>query len=216
MWFLRALFLLMLPRMALACGAPVCLVDPDSLGLTQIITFDDQRSGGGPGLLLDEVLIVPGARFGVHFAGQTVTALGPHDKVSGAATNPPVLLSGRGGQGLSLVNFYGNTVLNGYGPAGYPKREAQGEGAIAILFDHAQSAIAFDLRGGEGGRADVLFLRGDGSVIDTVTVEPTGEFAIGFVRHRGIGDIVGVVITNTDPQGLAIDTLRFGKPLEIG
>jgi hypothetical protein len=44
---------------------------------------------------------------------------------------------------------------------------------------------------------------------------PTGEFAVGFLRDRGIADIAGFIVTNTDPEGLAIDTLRFGKPPEL-
>jgi hypothetical protein len=103
-------------------------------------------------------------------------------------------------------------VLNGYGSAGFPRREAQGEGAIAILFDEDQSALSFELRGGEAGRAQASFYARDGSTIGQVLIEPTGEFAVGFFRARGLRDIAGVILTNTDPQGIAIDTLRFGNP----
>ena len=61
----------------------------------------------------------------------------------------------------------------------------------------------------------VSFLRRDGTLIGVVPVDPTGEFAVGFARAKGIADIAGIIITNTDPQGLAIDTLRFGKPPEV-
>ena len=88
-------------------------------------------------------------------------------------------------------------------------------GAIAVLFDDNQSALSFDLRGGEAGAALVTFLRRNGSVIGAVVVEPTGEFTVGFIRSTGKNDIAGFVVTNTDPQGLAIDTLRFGKPPEV-
>ena len=124
-------------------------------------------------------------------------------------------MPGAAGQNLSVVRFGGTTVLNGYGTAGYPKREAQGEGAIAVLFDENQSALAFDLRGGEAGVALVSFMRRDGSLIGVVPIDPTGEFTVAFARDRGIDDIAGIIVTNTDPQGLAIDTLRFGKPPEI-
>lgn len=212
----RALLLLMfLPSTALACGAPVCLVDPDGLYLPQTITFDEMQSGYGPGHKVDDVLAAPGARFGEHFAGQQLGAIGHHDEVTGAAFGPLTLLVGAQGQNLSVVHFSGNAVLNGYGAAGFPKREAQGEGAIAILFDTDQSSLAFDLRGGEAGAALVQFLRRDGSVIGAVPVQPTGEFAVGFARNSGEADIAGIVITNTDPQGLAIDTLRFGKPPDL-
>ena len=212
---LHALALICLPHMALACDAPVCLVDPDGLALTQVITFDDQPSGYGPGKLVEDVMPLPGASFGEHFAGQYVASRGTHDEVKGDAINPLTIMAGPDGQNLSIVHFSGNAVLNGYGVAGFPKREAQGEGAIAVLFDQDQSALAFDLRGGEAGAAKVLFLRRDGTVITQVPVEPTGEFAVGFLRTGGISDIAGLVVTNSDPQGLAIDTLRFGKPPDL-
>jgi hypothetical protein len=203
-----------MPTSALACGAPVCLISPDQLLLPQIITFDDIQSGGGPGLKVDDILPLPGATFGERFAGQLVTGA-LHDQIEGAAFDPLTMMPGAKGQNLSVVRFGGTTVLNGYGIAGFPKREAQGEGAIAILFDEDQSALAFDLRGGEAGVALVHFMRRDGTLIGIVPIDPTGEFSVGFSRDRGIDDIAGIIITNTDPQGLAIDTLRFGKPPEV-
>ncbi len=215
MQILRVLAIALIPVPALACGAPVCLVGPDTLLLPQVISFDNIQSGAGPGFNVDDILPLRGAAFGERFAGQSVAANGPHDRIEGTAFGPLTLVPGAKGQNLSVVHFGGNTMLNGYGPAGYPKREAQGEGAIAVLFDQDQSALAFDLRGGEAGVALVQFIRRDGSLIGTVPVEPTGEFAVGFERARGIADIAGIIITNTDPQGLAIDTLRFGKPPEL-
>ena len=149
-----------------ACGAPVCLVDPDSLPLVRIITFEDVQSGAGPGRHLDEVLPLDGAAFGERFAGQFVTPAQPHphDQIMGQALAPLTILPGAEGQNLSVVHFQGNTVINGYGTAGFPRRGGQGEGAIAVLFDNDQSDLAFDLRGGEAGVATVTFLRRDGSV----------------------------------------------------
>ena len=212
---LPALFLALLPLPALACEAPVCLVDPDDLLLTRLIDFDDLASGWGPGIEVDDVLALQGASFGEHFAGQTVATRDTFDLVTGAAFAPLTLMPGAEGQNLSVVHFSGNVVINGWGAAGFPRREAQGEGAIAVLFDEDQSALAFDLRGGEAGAAQVTFLDRQGSLIGSVEVSPTGEFAVGFLRQGGRSDIAGVVITNTDPQGLAIDTLRFGKPPEV-
>ena len=212
---LSVLTLSLLPQVAQACGAPVCLVDPNELALTQVITFDDIPSSFGPGWLVDDVMPLPGARFGEHFAGQFITPNGDHDEVNGQPLSPLTLLAGAKGQNLSVVQYAGNSVLNGYGAAGFPKRQAQGEGAIAVMFDQDQSALSFDLRGGEAGAADVLFLRRDGTVIGRVPVSPTGEFTVGFARNGGNSDIAGFVLTNSDPQGLAIDTLRFGKPPDL-
>lgn len=210
-----SLLIAMIPTGVLACGGPVCMVDPESLSLPQIITFDDMRSGAGPGYLIDDILPLPGATFGERFAGQDVVALGFHDDVTGTAFGPLTMMPGARGQNLSLVSFGGNTVLNGYGVAGFPKRDAQGEGAISVLFDEDQSALAFELRGGEAGVAFVTFHRRDGVSLGKVPVEPTGEFSVGFMRADGSSDIAGFTVTNKDPQGMAIDTIRFGKIPEL-
>lgn len=212
---LAAILLTCLPSVALACGAPVCLVDPDSLVLPKVITFDDQQAGAGPGYRVDDILPLAGATFGERFAGQEVQTRGAHDLIIGNAFAPLTMMPGAKGQNLSMVHFSGQTVLNGYGTAGFPKRDAQGEGAIAVLFDNDQSALAFDLRGGESGAALVSFYRRDGALIGEVQVQPTGEFAVGFLRSGGSADVAGIVVTNSDPQGIAIDTLRFGKPPDL-
>ena len=195
---------------AAACDTPVCVVSPASLALTQIITFDDQQASFGPGRHLDTVLALKGARFGERFSGQGLTATGPHDSVTGAAFGPPLaVVAGDAGQNLALVHMGGaaRTVLVGYG---------QGEGAIAVQFDRDQPALAFDLRGGEGGTAQVQFLRRDGSVITTLQLGPLAEDTFGFVRNDDTSDIAGFVLTNSDDQGLALDNLRFGPPPDLG
>jgi hypothetical protein len=211
MRYAAACLIALLPLPAFACETSVCQVDPRSLALPEMIDFQNTRSGAGPGHLVDDVLVLNGARFGERFAGQTLATRGVHDAVDGAAYGPLTLLAGADGQNLSVVSFRGSSVLNGYGHAGFPKRDAQGEGAIAILFDKDQSALSIELRGGESGTAEVLFLSRDGTLLAHVPVHPIGEFTIGFVRARGTEDIAGIVLNNTDPQGVAIDKIRFGK-----
>ena len=72
MMILRALAFASLPGASLACSAPVCLVDPESLSLPNLIDFDDLASGWGPGIEVDDILPLKGASFGEHFAGQQV------------------------------------------------------------------------------------------------------------------------------------------------
>ncbi|THH35748.1 hypothetical protein E4Z66_11710 [Aliishimia ponticola] len=214
MW--RSLVLSCLPVSALACGAPICRVAPDTLELAQIITFDDLPSGWDPGHRVDDLLRLPGASFAERFAGQTLGAEGDHDTVSGPALAPLTLLPGAPGQTLSVVRLYSSNILNGYGPAGYPWTHGQGEGAIAVLFDEDQPALSFQVLGGEDGAATVQFLRRDGSVIHVARVGGLGPVSLGFRRADDLPDIAGFVITNTDPQGLAIDNLRFGPPPKLG
>lgn len=213
---LLALFLALFPRLATACEQPVCVVDPETLALTRIVTFDDMPSSFGPGRLVDDVLVTNGVQFGERFAGQLRGALGFYDQITGTPLAPLVAIGGGPGETLSITRMSGTNVLNGFGPARYPKRDAQGEGAIAVLFDKDQSALSFDLRGGEDGAAMLQFLRRDGSVIHEMEVRPVGEHGFGFVRSNGTADIAGFVMTNADPQGLAMDNLRFEPPQQMG
>jgi hypothetical protein len=203
------------PQILWACDTPVCQVDPNSLALTQIITFEDQQANMGPGRLLNDLLVLPGAIFAERFHGQTLAFSGNHDLVHGPANAPLTPLAGQPGQTMSLVMMGQNRMLNGYGPAAFPRREGQGEGAISVLFDADQPALAFDLRGGEGGLAQVQFLRRDGSIIIQLSVQKVSEYAVGFERKDGVPDIAGFVLMNVDPQGLAIDNLRFGPPAQL-
>jgi hypothetical protein len=213
-WIFAAI-LMSVPQVMWACDAPICQVDPNGLALTRTITFEDQRATMGPGRLINDVLVLPGAVFAERFHGQSIVFIGDHDSVYGAASAPLTPLAGRPGQTMSLVMMGQNNVLNGYGPAAFPRRTGQGEGAISVMFDADQPALAFDLRGGEGGLAQVQFLRRDGSIISQLSVRQVSEYAVGFKRKDGVSDIAGFVLMNVDPQGLAIDNLRFGPPAHL-
>ncbi|MFD2738985.1 hypothetical protein ACFSUD_05360 [Sulfitobacter aestuarii] len=211
MSILHMLLLAFLPQAALSCGTPVCLIDAQELSLPRIIDFNGLRAAPGPGLRLDANLVLSGASFGEHFLGQSVHRHTDHDQISGKANAPLTLMPGPPGENLSLVHFSGTSVLNGYGRAGFPRRDGQGEGAIALLFEEDQSALSLLLRGGDQGEARILFLRRDGSLIAALTLSRLGESALGFARSGDVADIAGLVLTNTDPQGIALDILRFGK-----
>jgi hypothetical protein len=214
MW--RALLFSLIPLPALACGEPVCRVDPESLDLALVITFDEVPSGWDPGYRIDKPLRLPGASFAERFAGQDLGTAGDFDTVSGSAFAPLTLLPGAPGQTLSVVRLFGSNILNGYGPAGYPQVNAQGEGAIAVLFDTDQPAFSFDVLGGEDGTMRVQFLRRDGSEIHAIEITGLGRASLGFLREGAEPDIAGFVLTNTDPQGIAVDNLRFGPPPQLG
>lgn len=212
----RLAALLLAAGPAWACEGPVCQVDPQSLALTQLIDFEGLGGVMGPGKPVPDVLALPGARFGKHFAGQRLGQAGNFDTVTGAATAPLTLLAGPKRQTKSLVYVSGNTILNGFGADLFPSRTAQGEGALAIQFDTPQPALAFDIRGGEAGTATLHFLAPTGATIARLTLGGIGEGPVAFVRGGGQSDISGLVITNEDPQGIAIDNVRFGQPLELG
>ncbi len=200
------------------CGRPVCAEPPGSLRLAHEITFDDLRGGMGPGRQIEGILDQPGARFGERFAGQslgTLTAFGvPYDTVLGPATGL-ILLPGVPGQNLSILRLPSTNVLSGDGPAGVPRQRATGEGAIAVAFAEPQGAVRLILRGGEGGSVTVLFLAPGGQVIDRHVISPAGEGALDFARVGGTEDIGGLVITNRDPEGIALDAVAFGLGRQI-
>jgi hypothetical protein len=212
LWMIPAI---LAAQSAQACDVPVCLVDPETLSLPRVITFDDARAGHGPGHPVPDLLVMDGAVFGERFAGQSLIANGDHDVIAGRAFAPLTVIPGAAGQNLSVVFFQGNKLLNGYGPAGFPRRNAQGEGAISFLFDEDQSALSFQIRGGEEGPAEVRFLTRNGELISTVNLPAPGEHAFGFVRANGASDIAGVTVTNSDPQGIALDNIRFGKSPDL-
>ena len=201
---------LTLPARALACDAPICLVDRDQIYLPEIVTFDDLPSGYGLGTRIDTVLDQPGARFGEHFHGQTRGARGDHDLISGAALPPLTVRDGGEGETLGVMRLLGSNILLGHGPRKFPASEAVGEGAIAVLFTRDQAALGFDLRGGEAGLAEVSFLARDGRIIHRLTLGPVGEDQFTFARQAMQADIAGILIQNTDAQGVAIDNLVFG------
>lgn len=199
-----------------ACERPVCEVDPADLQLARHITFDDLPSGFGVGRQIDGILEQRGVRFGERFVGQPLQALGDFDAVEGPANAPLSLLPGAPGETLGILRLMRTSVLQGHGPRGFPRAEAVGEGAIAVIFDNDQSAIALDLRGGEKGQATVRFFARNGQVIDTHTLGPLSETSHGFERAGDTSDIAGLLITNTDPEGIALDNLKFDKSAILG
>lgn len=201
---------------AAACSAPVCRVDPAELALAERVDFDDHPSGWDPGIRIDTILSFPGASFAERFAGQTAVPQGDFDRLTGSPLAPLALLPGARGQNLSVVRLHGSNILTGFGPASWPKVAAQGEGAISVLFDEDQPALALDILGGERGPLRIAFWSRSGTLLHTERLTTTHPLTLGFARRGGAADIAGLSITNTDPQGLAIDNLRFGPAPEMG
>jgi hypothetical protein len=203
------LFLCLVPSLAFGCDRPVCLIDPVGLQFGRTITFDDQPGNFGPGRPVEGVLALPGASFGEMFAGQSLNTTTDFDLVSGPAFGPLTLLPGAPSQNLSILKITGATLLSGTGPRGFPMTVATGEGAIAIWFAADQSTLRLDLLGGEGGVAHILFLARDGAVIDQIDLTPLAEGSVAFARNAPVADIAGLVISNLDPEGIALDAVAF-------
>ena len=176
---------------------------------SKLIDFDDVMASLGLGSRLDDVLIRDGTTFGERFAGQSRHASGDFDVITGKPLLPLTVLDGGEGQTLGAMHVRGSIVIHGHGPRVYPKVEAVGEGAIAVLFERDQPALAFDIAGGEQGYASIKFINRQGEDIDTVTFGPLTEASYGFVRRKMEPDIAGFILLNTDRQDISVDNLRF-------
>lgn len=201
---------------AFACDRPICLAEASEFRFTRLIDFDDLTTSIGIGSKFDHVIIRDGASFGERFAGQLRQERGDFDVIVGTPLMPLTVVDGGPGETLGTMRLLGSNVLHGHGHRRYPRVEAIGEGALAVLFDRDQPALGFDIRGGEAGEASVQFLRRDGSTIDTLTLGPLSEQSYVFHRNGMDPDIAGFLIVNTDPEGVAIDNLRFESNDVIG
>lgn len=207
---MRWLVLLLCASPALACEDPICEVPIDLLRFTRIIDFSSLPSGYGVGRALTGVIDGNGAHFGERFAGQGLETATGHDHLTGLPLPPLTLQPGEEGTNLGTINLWGDNVLKGHGPRGFPDAGAVGEGAIAVLFDRDQPALAVDIRGGEGGTVTLVFFDRLGRLIQTITRQvdrDTGTLTL--LRRGAIPDIAGFTVENEDPEGLGIDNLRF-------
>ena len=192
-------------------GTFMSLVDPVTLSTNTVEDFESLVGGGAPGTNYDSIISLSGISFGERFDGQGITDTGGFDVVTGLPTGTLSLVAGAAGQNLHVITAGGSNVLDGLGPAGFPNSSAIGEGAIAILFDADQFEFGLSLAGvGPGSsQVDLAFYNRDGLLIETMSLSPTSSGAIAFRRDGNIEEIAGVLITNLDPSGLAIDNVRF-------
>jgi hypothetical protein len=191
-----------------AQAAPINPIFPSQLTVTSRIDFNHVPLGNH-----DEILVLPGARFGERFAGQTLLTNGVFDALSGSPSRPLRLVAGAHLHNLDISNNPagppGNRVLDGIGPLGFGHFNALGEGSIAVLFDTDQSELGFDIVGADGGSAFLSFFRRNGSLIERITLSDLTDGTYAFRREGGVSDIAGFSIFNNDPFGLAIDNLRL-------
>jgi len=192
---------------ARAGNGPVSQVDPTTLTCDGTITFDDVTGGTAPGTNYDAVFESGGADFAERFAGQTLTANGDFDVLSGSPSNPLALQTGAANQNLNVFDNSGSQVLTGLGTPGFPNNTAIGEGSFAVRFDFDQSEFGFDLVGGNAGTATVDFFARDGTLIASLVIPNLGDQSYGFQRLGGVNDIAGISIQNDDGGGIGFDNL---------
>jgi hypothetical protein len=195
--------------MVIAQSGAVQSVAPSSLSTSSTVTFDTVAGGSAPGTNYNGVLALDGVSAAERFVGQPIAVGSGFDTLSASASGPLRLQAGAANKNLCVfVNTNGN-VLAGVSDVGFPSFDAIGEGSFAFLFGTDQSEIGFDVVGGDGGSATIIFFRRDATVIDTLVLGGLGQASYGFRRAAGASDIAGCSVHNDDPAGIGVDNLRF-------
>ena len=174
-----------------------------------------------PGIRLDAPIRHPGIWIGEHFAGQVISGA-PHDQLTVATAKRPLRLRpGPKNQNLSVAYHrgFGSNALFPLGPDGFDALSGRGEGAVAILFDQPQPETGFRLHSGypdplgasaSPGTVTVHVFNLKGQPFAQHEFSPDrGPAGHGFACSDGAACISGLVITNTDPGGIAIDDILF-------
>lgn len=210
-----------------AWADPVILVPYEELEprLVNRIDFEGFPRHMSPGVSLDGIVDLDGASLGERFTGHVLTERDGFDWLSHWPLPPLKLEPGADGQNLAVSFLYTmSNQLGGLGPRGFPSRDAGGEGSIAILFDRDQFALGFKVAAepepevpGPKSRMHVAFFRRDATLVSELTIGLDWGFAAyGFERDGKTEDVAGIVITNLDPEGIAIDDLIFDTNLVMG
>lgn len=224
---MRAFFAFILATLP-ATAEPVALVPYTDLEprLVTRVDFEDFPRRLSPGVQIDGIQRVEGAAMGERFQGQLIWQEDGYDRVGPMPDTPLALASGPEGQNLSIALIYQlSNQLQGLAPPGYPAIHAEGEGAVAVLFDRDQFALGFrvaaepqprDGAGSPGAMTVQFFTRDARLIAEKVVTLGWGRKAYGFLREGEEPDIAGITITNADPAGIAIDDLIFDHDLAIG
>ncbi len=218
--------------LGLSTGAVSAQVQPESYAtlareLDGRISFDTLPQRLEPGFNLDAPMRFHGAWLGERLVGQ-VTGGAPWDVIDGTARVPLAVAPGRPGQNQSVAlhRGFGSNALFPVGPGGFPAVDARGEGAVAILFDRDQAAFGLRIQADYAdplgnrpppGTVQMAFYTRKGVLIARTEHQlGNGITEIGLRRAGNIPDIAAVVITNTDPGGVAIDDIVFQLTALIG
>ena len=154
------------------------------------------------------------------FAGQTVSdgtnqsGGGVHDVINGLPDGPLSLALGAATQNLVIGDTtpVGGTghAISGLGSLGWPDFQAIGEGAATFLFDAGQPDIGFTTFGAlDGGDLRADFYDRSGGLLGSVTIDEIRDGGFGFATSDGSASIAGMVLTNTEAEGISYDNVRY-------
>ena len=195
--------------------------------LDGLISFETLPRRPEPGFNLNAPMRVHGAWLGERLAGQR-TVGAPNDVILGTPGLPLAVAPGVAGQNLSVAfhRGFGSNALFPVGPAGFASLGGRGEGAAAILFDRDQTAFGIRVHADYAdplsnrappGKLQLAFYSRAGSLIARTEHRlGYGVTEIGLRRVGNIPDIAAVVVTHSDPGGIAIDDILFQLTALIG
>ncbi|SHI78506.1 hypothetical protein SAMN05444000_10355 [Shimia gijangensis] len=196
------------------------------LELSNTLTFETLPQRPEPGFNLDHPLRSAGAWVGEHFAGQSMAEVvatngSPHDALGHAFGHRPLSVQpGLPNRNLSIAfhRGFGSNAILPLGPDGFDRVSGRGEGALAVVFDTDQMAVGFRVHTDyaaplgnipSSGDVRVHFFTRQGYPIETKVLTPgrgISEFGFRVTDGPILG---GMVVTNTDPGGIAIDDILF-------
>ncbi|RMH12911.1 MAG: PEP-CTERM sorting domain-containing protein [Gammaproteobacteria bacterium] len=162
--------------------------------------FDTLATGNVAGLISQ-----PGATYGEHFAGQTLSTAGGFDALSGAPSSPLSLVANPSpADNIGILFYFNSNVI--YGDLGF----AIGEGALSVLLDTGTDVFGFDIVGSSSGSFTAQFFDANGGLLGSITQGIASDGFFGF-RTTGGDRIAGVSLTNTDPAGIGYDNFIFNQ-----
>lgn len=182
------------------------------------ITFETLPVLPEPGASYDSILTAPSARIGERLAGQTRQAVDGFDQLSGPPRLPLEVVAGGPGENLAVAYHagFGSNALFPLGPDGFQDITGRGEGALALVFDHAITRFALKLHADYAdplgsrpipGPVTITFHDVAGNPITTQTLRPdTGVAPYGFHLPSPAR---AVTITHIDPGGIAVDDILY-------
>ena len=161
-----------------------------------------------------------GLLFGERFAGQSVgngtnqSGNGVHDVIGGdpsGGLNPVAGAAFQNSVVGDTTPFGGSGhAIGGLSSVGWPDFQAIGEGAMCVLFEVDQPDVGFGVFGDTGpGDLRIAFFARDGSVLGSVTIDEVSNGSYGFATDDGSASIAGILLTNTEDEGIAYDNIRY-------
>lgn len=177
---------------------------------TQNPIYEPSRYGGGNG--------APTVSFGGLFTGQSLSPT-PQADCPGGAPTACIVGSPSGTLSLDPASPFTATVTdaaNATSPvlSGSPLFN----GPIAVLFDVDLAGVGFDAGFFDAiGSAGITAFARDGSLLGTITNSILGIEFLGLVTADGSNQIAGVFLdlVGAEPEGFAIDNLRFGRAGQV-